>query len=271
MPRTRIPTEDDFAALAPRLVVSLVFPTPRESTTAILLLFHGLGDSEAPFAGFARNLALPGVLAISVRGTSPLPLGAGGGGGHFHWGDDLTLGGEDDLEPDPGFDRGLGLVLDELVGRTLVARCGWETDDILLFGFRQGGSFALGLASRLRAGLFGGSRVVEVEDEGEVDRGSRGGTAFRGVVSIGGPLLASTIPPANTGGKSRTSVLVCHGAESEAVDAVAVGLLRREFADVRVVRWKRPDDGMPRSRDEVLPMMQFFAERLTPVLSFQHT
>lgn len=281
MPQTRIPTEEDFAPLSPHLTTSLVFPSPRESTTAILLLFHGLGDSEAPFAGFARNLALPGVLAISVRGTSPLPpalLGEPLGSGparHFHWGDDLTLGGEEDLEPDPGFERAVGLVLRRLVRETLVERCGWETSDILLFGFGQGGSLALGLASRLKVGLdgavSGGERVKEIEDDGGEDGGKAGGAiggdrasgkAFKGVVSVGGPLLASTIPRGAACGKSRTPVLVCHGSESEAVDHMAVEVLKQEFVDVRVSKWKRPDDGMPRSREEVLPMMQFFAERL---------
>ncbi|KAK0651609.1 hypothetical protein B0T16DRAFT_404300 [Cercophora newfieldiana] len=63
-------------------------------------------------------------------------------------------------------------------------------------------------------------------------------------------------------GKSRTPVLVCCGRESEAVDGFAEDVLRNEFEEVKVVRWKRADDGMPRSREEVLPMMEFFAERL---------
>ncbi|KJZ80520.1 hypothetical protein HIM_00370 [Hirsutella minnesotensis 3608] len=61
----RIPTEADFAALATKLPHVLHFPSPRESTTAILVLLHGLGDTEAPFARFAQSMALPGVLAIS--------------------------------------------------------------------------------------------------------------------------------------------------------------------------------------------------------------
>jgi predicted esterase len=63
-------------------------------------------------------------------------------------------------------------------------------------------------------------------------------------------------------GKAKTPVLVCCGRESEAVDVDAEEVLEREFEQVRVVKWERDDDGMPRSREEVLPMMQFFAERL---------
>ncbi|KAK1770664.1 Alpha/Beta hydrolase protein [Phialemonium atrogriseum] len=263
MPPTRIPTAEDFAPLSPSLTVSLVFPSPPESTTAILLLFHGLGDSEASFASFARSIALPGVLAVSVRGPAPLPpslLGddTDGPARHFHWGDDLTLAhGTGELDPDPGFKGAERLVMERLVGEVLVERCGWELGDVLLFGFGQGGSFALGLASRARMG----KRVEEVTEEASEAEQGRGRT-FKGVVSIGGPLPPSMIPTISAREKARTPVLVCHGSASEAVDEDAVETLKEEFADVKDVKWKRPDDDMPRSREEVLPMMEFFADRL---------
>jgi hypothetical protein len=70
------------------------------------------------------------------------------------------------------------------------------------------------------------------------------------------------VPTVSGLGKAKTPVLVCCGRESEAVDGDAEELLEREFEEVKLVRWKRNDDGMPRSREEVFPMMQFFAERL---------
>ncbi|RYP59810.1 hypothetical protein DL769_008392 [Monosporascus sp. CRB-8-3] len=262
---TRIPKPEDFEHLAPSLRVSLVYPEVPETTTAILLLFHGLGDSEAPFAALARNLNLPGVLAIAVRGVSPLPpalLGAvpdsgSGSTRHFHWGDDLTLSPSmGDLDPDPGFWGAERLVLGGLVRETLVGRCGWDSRDVLLFGFGQGGSLALGLASRLRGSS---DRVVDVT-EGD---GAATDSAFKGVVSIGGPLPASMVPTVSGRGKARTPVLLCRGRSSELLDDAAVDAVRGEFADVREVTWKkRGDDGMPRSREEMLPIMQFFAERL---------
>ncbi|KAI1363570.1 Alpha/Beta hydrolase protein [Xylaria arbuscula] len=259
---TRIPKPEDFRHLEPSLKVSLVFPEVPETTTSILILFHGLGDSEASFARFAKNINLPGVLAISVRGISPLPpalLGlpgsdAGQPTNHFHWGDDLTLSPDTrDLDSDPGFSKAEELVLGKLIRETLVGTCGWETNDILLFGFGQGGSLALGLASRLR----NSERVTDVT---EGDR--EPGVAFKGAVSIGGPLPSSMIPTSSVRGKARTSVLVCHGRNSESVDDDALKLLRREFADVRNTKWMKADDGMPANRQEMLPIMQFFAERL---------
>ncbi|KAL1877108.1 hypothetical protein VTK73DRAFT_8845 [Phialemonium thermophilum] len=273
MPPTRIPTAQDFASLSDVLTVSLVFPDPPESTTAIMLLFHGLGDSEAPFASFARNLRLPGVLAIAVRGTSPLAPGLlgfddlsdGRGPRNFHWGDDLAMapGAGGELDPDPGFEKAERLIFDRLLGEVLSEGCGWDLEDVLLFGFGQGGSLALGLASKARVG----KRVEEVTTDGDNDHPTtrpQRGRAFKGVVSIGGPLPHSMVPSV-TGvrEKVRTPVLVCCGSGSgSAVDEDAVELIREEFESVRVVRWKKPDDGMPKNREEALPLMEYFAERL---------
>jgi predicted esterase len=253
----RIPTDEDFASLSPSLTISLAFPSPRESTTAFLILFHGLGDCEEPFATFAKTLALPGVLAISVRGTSPIPsalLGdpadssweATASARHFHWGDDLKIDtSTGDLDADPGFKKAADLVLEILVRETLLRRCGWELSDILLFGFGQGGSLALGLASQLRLD----TRFTGGES------GSQ--PALKGVISIGGSLPSSMVPTVSTRSKSKTIVLLCQVWDEDEVDRV-----KDEFAQVKAIQWKRRDIAMPRDREEVLPLMQFFGERL---------
>ncbi|KAH8663930.1 Alpha/Beta hydrolase protein [Xylariales sp. PMI_506] len=259
---TRIPRPEDFHALAPALNLTTTYPEVPETTTSILILFHGLGDSESSFTAFAKNIALPGVLAISIRGVSPLPpalLGLSDSEAsrptrHFHWGDDLTLSpNTGDLESDPGFTKSWVLIMDKVIGETLIEKCGWETRDIMLFGFGQGGSLALGLASKLREGL----RVVDIT-EGDRQKD----TTFKGAISIGGPLPASMIPTSSSRQKSRTPILICHGRSSDSIDEEAMELLNEEFADVREVKWKKPDDGMPQNREEMLPVMQFFADRL---------
>ena len=88
---------------------------------------------------------------------------------------------------------------------------------------------------------------------------ARGG-GYKGAVSVGGALPASM--GSGSGGKAKTPVMVCHGKGSEAVGEEAVERLRGEFESVRDVEWGRGDDGMPRSREEVVPMMEFFGERL---------
>ncbi|KAI5461153.1 hypothetical protein BGZ63DRAFT_424072 [Mariannaea sp. PMI_226] len=257
----RIPTEADFASISSTLPVALHFPSPPESTTTFLILFHGLGDHEAPFAGFARNMSLPGVLGISVRGTSVLPdmlmpdappSPGGQESRHCHWGDDLVVDpATGDLDDDPGFEKARRLIMEKLVDEVLIGKCGWEMSDIILFGFGQGGSLALGLASKLRQP----KRVVDVTEEGRRDT-KAAAAAFKGVVSIGGPLPQSMVPSISAREKSRTSVLVCQ-LEADAIDAV-----KSEFSDVRVSQWKRRGVSMPQNRDEVLPLMQFFADRL---------
>lgn len=260
----RIPKADDFKSLSPDLTLGLHFPSPPESTTAILILFHGLGDSEASFARFARGMNLPGVLAIAVRGTSPLPpalLGEPASGGpprHFHWGDDLNLApNSGGLDADPGFTKATDLILERLVRETLVDKCGWELSDILFFGFGQGGSLALGLASKAREG----PRVEEVKEDKD-GKPIETAKTFKGVVSVGGALPVSTIPTVTDRPKSKTPVLACHGRSCEAVDEEAVDILKREFVDVQEVKWKKADSSMPANRDEMLPIMQFFAEKL---------
>jgi len=264
-PAIRIPREEDFASLAPHLHIVTHYPSPPESTTAILVLFHGLGDSEGPFSAFGRGVNLPGVLALAVRGTSPVPpaflgepLGAGPAR-HFHWGDDLQLDSRTgELDSDPGFAKAADLVLRRLVRETLVGRCGWRLADVLLFGFGQGGSLALGLASLARMP----AQVEEVVDVGHDGGKEAADRAFKGVVSVGGPLPRSMVPTVSARPQSATPVLLCHGRASEVVDEDAVDLIRDEFKDVQVVQWRKPDDSMPANRDEMLPIMKFFADRL---------
>ncbi|KZL82084.1 phospholipase carboxylesterase superfamily protein [Colletotrichum incanum] len=267
----RIPTPDDFAPIQPVLPLSLSFPNPPESTTAILILFHGLGDSEAPFASFAKAMSLPGVLSISVRAPSPLPpsmlpddtpssasASAGAGAGHFHWGDDITFDpSTDSIAPDPGFSKSYALVVDRLIRETLIARCGWELSDIILFGFGQGGSLALGIASQLRLG----PKVVDVTDTpaGKPKRSDNAQfdeNTLKGVLSIGGPLPQSMVPTVSTRGKCKTKTCLVQ-LDDDAFDAV-----KEEFLDARLVKWKRKDVAMPRDREEMFPLMKFFAECL---------
>lgn len=244
----RIPTQSDFTSLP--LHTTLHFPSPPESTTTFLILLHGLGDSDVPFAAFARNLCLPGVLCISVRGTSPLaPSLLGLPGGHFHWGDDVRLDPETGhLDADPGFEKAAGLVGEGLVRGVLVDECGWDVADVMVFGFGQGGSLALGLAARLA-----NESVVDVSAS---DSAKPAGREFKGVVSIGGGLPMSMVSTRSAREKSDTHVLLCQ------LSADEEHLVRREFKNVTVVRWKRKEVGMPRDREEVLPIMKFFADRL---------
>ncbi|CAH0053377.1 unnamed protein product [Clonostachys solani] len=252
----RVPSAKDFESLASTLPHSLHFPSPPESTTSILILLHGLGDTDASFASFARSMNLPGVFAISVRGTSPLPAGllpAGPGArAGFHWGDDLLMDeGSGELDGDPGFARARDLVLGELVRGVLVGRLGWEMSDVMFFGFGQGGSLALGLASQLRVQ----PKVVEVSDDGS-GSANLGGETCKGAVSIGGPLPYSMVPTVSSRKKSKSKVLAVQLSDDN------IDMIKKEFEDVKVVQWKRREVDMPRNREEMFPIMKFFADQM---------
>lgn len=243
MPPPRPPAPLD---IPPTLFPSLTLIPPPDgppSTTTILLLLHGLGDSPLPFASFARNLALPGVFSIAIRGPSPLPpslLGLpldAGPTANWHWGDDIILTGDGDLDPDPGFTKATDLVLRQVVDEVLVGRCGWERGDVMVFGYGQGGTVGLGVG------------VAAAEGGGE------GG--LKGVVSVGGGMVGSLMPR-EKGWRGGTPVMVCRGRGSE-VDVEGV---RGVFEGVEVVEWEREGDGMPRTEGEVRPLMRWFGERL---------
>ena len=85
-------------------------------------------------------------------------------------------------------------------------------------------------------------------------------TELAGVISVGGALPAEA--PASHKPKLKTQVLVCAGTESPWVTSSAEDKLKNVFKSVQFHHYRRPGDTMPRNRDEMLPLMQFFARRL---------
>lgn len=84
-----------------------------------------------------------------------------------------------------------------------------------------------------------------------------------GVISIGGPLPSEA--PASLKPKCKTPVLVCGGSSSSLVTGSAEEKLKNVFEFVEIKRYRKPSDSMPSNRDEMLPIMQFFARRLRSV------
>ncbi len=117
-----------------------------------------------------------------------------------------------------------------------MGKCGYKAREIVLFGYGQGGMAALAVAA------------------------SMAGEELGGVVSVGGPLpvSVSSVPVK----KSKTPVLVLGGSARTLVTSSAVARLRSVFEAVEYERWKKSGDGMPTNREEMLPIMQFFARRL---------
>lgn len=146
---------------------------------------------------------------------------------------------------DAGFSRAMRIVIEEVLVGSLVKKCGYRLREIMVLGFGQGGMLGLAVARELGRGR----SDIEVES----------GRELAGVVSIGAPfpLSGSTV-----GDTNRTPVLVLAGRDSVVVSDAAVRRTQGVFEFVEVARYQRKGDGMPRSREEMMPVMRFFARRL---------
>ncbi|KAL1974724.1 hypothetical protein VTN31DRAFT_4928 [Thermomyces dupontii] len=261
---TKIPQQSDF----PSHVITIIHHPSNTTASSrppsnILLLLHGLGDTAARFASFGRALNLPETVCVTVQAPNALPLGITDGDA-FHWGDDLVFDSDGSLAMDAGgtnnnstdgqrgkgFDKATKLLTRDVILDTLVERCGYRLREIMILGFGQGGMAALVAAREL-------ARVTSASSAGSSDDGS-----LAGIVSFGAPYpLSGSVVGMD---KNRTPVLLLASRDDghSAVTDSAVRRTKEVYEFVELHRWSRRGDGMPRNRDEMLPVMQFFARRL---------
>ncbi|KAL6759134.1 Alpha/Beta hydrolase protein [Haematococcus lacustris] len=139
--------------------------------TNLLLLFHGLGDRHTPYAALAAKLALPQTASLALGGPLEVPESDGGRA----WFVTHEEEGWEPIQPRPGETRRLrslartARLVSELL-RRLVDSGRWRYNQLSLFGFSQGGTLALEVATQ-----------------------HRGSQALAGVVSIAGPLLEESL------------------------------------------------------------------------------
>lgn len=192
---------------------------------------------------------LPETACISIKAPEPLPFEASS----FHWGGDVifdnTVG---TIDPDGGFTKVVPRLVKEVIEDTLIRKCGYQSRELMLFGFGQGGMVALSTAGRSLVSRIGWTTLTRVSVSMEKELG--------GVISVGGPLPSEA--PASLSPKRKTPVLVCSGNDSPWVTSSAEDKLKAVFESVQLNRYKRSGDTMPRNRDEMYPIMQFFARRL---------
>lgn len=240
-PPLAIPKPTDFpTGLSP--IIHL--PANAQPTNAIIFL-PGLGDSAQNFSSFARALNLPDALTITLNPPFPLPLPLGLPG--TQWSEDLHIdSGTGDLDADASpLTIAVRLVAEDVIANTLITKFKYRPDQIHLFGFGQGGSVAV--AAVLHPALATVS------------------SSLGGVISIGGGIpLSLTTADGSSRAKARAPLLLLSGSKSP-LAAVGSSPLKRvndAYEFVEYHRWKKADDSMPKNRDEVLPMMQFWARRL---------
>lgn len=248
MPTLSTPSHfSSFPSLASSLLITPPpNPTPPRS---VLILLHGLGDTNAPFHNLASQLSLPHTACISLRAPSPIPaLLAGTDQTGFHWGDDLSLDSRTGaLDFDAGFStaaRPLGELLSVLLGE-----CGFAARDVHFLGYGQGGMAALALAEAWPKVEFGGVIAIGTGIAGSK---SAMGEARRYVSSL----------EVGDEAKARTPVLLCGGSSGTMVTAGVVRDVKQRFNAVEYVKWDRAGDGMPRVRGEMMALMRFWGRRI---------
>jgi len=208
----------------------------------LLILLHGLGDTQIPFGKLGRQLKLPQTATLALRAPEQVPFLYEQA---YQWYTSFDPLGEllERPNPTPALDL-LSKVLAHLVDD-----CTWPPNRIHLFGFAQGGSVAAEFALKWWK--------AELEKQkNDIQHALR---PLGSVVSIGGPLLSyptlSRICP--------TPLLLFHRsppAES-ALPSSAVAAFKKGFSHFVDVK-TNGNDGMPRSKDEWEPIMRFWSERL---------
>ena len=222
-----LPTPSQFPST---LNLTVTPPPSSQQAINVLVLLHGLGDTNLSFTTLGNQLALPETTCISLRAPTPLPFDLAG----FHWGDDIHFDSTDGhMEFHTGFVKVVKIIAEDVIDATLVKQCGYTPRNIVLFGFGQGGMAALAAVHSLSAEL-------------------------GGVISIGGPLPTSSIAKE----KSKTPVLALGGSSNTLITKSTVSRLKMAFDNIEYHKWAKSGDGMPSNREEMLPIMRFFARRL---------
>ena len=142
-----------------------------------------------------------------------------------------------EMDMDTGFKASTKLVLNTIIQDGLIGKCGYKAREIMIFGFAQGGMVGLQAAAEHEGGELGG------------------------IISIGGTLSLSASLRALSN-KSKTPVLICKAARGSAVTDGAISRLKDAFEFIEFKEWRKNGDGMPSNREEMMPIMQFFARRL---------
>ncbi|PWN39496.1 hypothetical protein IE81DRAFT_352147 [Ceraceosorus guamensis] len=111
--------------------------SPQQVDSNLLILLHGLGDTQASFVDLGKQLqrALPQCAVLALRGARTVPLLGGG-----MWWDAWDPLGEmlpASAQNPSAFIEDCHTLLDEL------RMCGWQSEHVHLLGFGQGATAAL--------------------------------------------------------------------------------------------------------------------------------
>ncbi|KAK4698679.1 hypothetical protein P7C70_g7594, partial [Phenoliferia sp. Uapishka_3] len=218
--------------------LSFTYAPAADRDTNLLILFHGLGDTRAPFSSLAKSLNLPQTATLSLQGPQRVPLLEEEA---YQWWPSFDELGELIANPNPTPTlTTLTAFLTYLTSST-PAGLGWPPSSIHFFGFAQGGSCAAQLALAWSLLPPAASRSAS-HDLGTL-------------VTISAPLLSH--PTVTYKSQTKTLVVLRKGEER----SVGVGSYRKGFENVQEVTLAR-GEGMPRGRQEWEEIMRFWAANL---------
>ncbi|SOV01902.1 uncharacterized protein UDID_08185 [Ustilago sp. UG-2017a] len=113
--------------------------SPSGVDSNLLILLHGLGDSDAGFFNLGKNLqnTLPQTAVLAIQAPHAVPFLDGGK--HWMWYPSFDQFGELLTQPNPS------TTLQNMVSvlEHLTEKCGWSPSSIHIFGFGQGATIAL--------------------------------------------------------------------------------------------------------------------------------
>ncbi|KAF7292961.1 Abhydrolase-2 domain-containing protein [Mycena indigotica] len=234
MPDLHIHDVDDQNAQLPRIK-----PPPRKAKISVpfsyaasddgtdenlLILLHGLGDTQIPFFKLGKQLKLPQTAVLVLQAPERIPFLYEEA---YAWYPSFDPLGE--LIPRPNPTSALEL-LDKIINH-LREDCTWPLDRVHLFGFAQGGSVAAEFGVKLHRETLGS------------------------IVTVSGPLLS--YPTLST--LSLTPILVAY--RSPSLPASELPAFKKGFSRVRESKMV-PEGGMPASRTEWEPIMRFWSDNL---------
>lgn len=140
-----------------------------------------------------------------------------------------------DMDESSGLLRSSRLILEIVIKDGLIRKCFFPPRNIVIIGQSQGGTVSLASAASWN----------DIE--------------FGGVISIGGPLPPLFQPPSPS--KARTPALVL-GGEMGSVVSAALRQIRDSFLEIEDQIKSNADDTVPKSKDEIKPILDFLAHRL---------
>ncbi|KAF8525951.1 Alpha/Beta hydrolase protein [Hysterangium stoloniferum] len=215
----------------------IYLPSDDGTDENLLILLHGLGDTNVSFSKLGRQLHLPQTATLAVRAPEKVPYLDEEA---YQWCESFDNFGELLARPNPS---SVLEFLEKLLDH-LVQDCQWAPNKIHLFGFGQGGSIAVELGLR-----WWKNRCAESQD-----------MRLGSIVSIGGPLMSyPTLTSLCT-----TPVLVFHrsGSESTKLSSGDLTAFKRGYVSIQEVKGK-DGEGIPRSKTEWEPIMKFWSSCLS--------